>query len=100
MLIRGSDVIGNVAVLLGAAGVFRTGTGWPDIIVAAIMAGGVLGAHLVGPHADEVINLFGLAIRHGLTAEDLKARVFASPTGVSDIACILQVRIGHTAPVN
>lgn len=25
----------------------------------------VLGAHLVGPHAEEVINLFGLAIRHG-----------------------------------
>src|SRR5262249_62062088 len=27
----------------------------------------ILGAHLVGPHAEEVINLFGLAIRHGLT---------------------------------
>jgi hypothetical protein len=26
----------------------------------------VLGAHLVGPHADEVINLFALAIRHDL----------------------------------
>jgi Co/Zn/Cd efflux system component len=25
-------------VLLAAAGVFGTGTGWPDIIVAAIMA--------------------------------------------------------------
>src|SRR5690606_3769535 len=29
----------------------------------------VLGAHLVGPHADEVINIFALAIRHRLTAE-------------------------------
>lgn len=28
--------------------------------------GRILGAHLVGPHADEVINLFGLAIRHDL----------------------------------
>ena len=26
--------------------------------------GRILGAHLVGPHVDEVINLFGLAIRH------------------------------------
>ena len=33
-----NDAIGNVAVLLAAAGVFGTGTGWPDVIVAAIMA--------------------------------------------------------------
>jgi Co/Zn/Cd efflux system component len=32
------DVLGNLAVLLAALGVFGTGTGWPDIIVAAIMA--------------------------------------------------------------
>jgi Co/Zn/Cd efflux system component len=34
-----NDAIGNLAVLLAAAGVFGTGTGWPDIFVAAIMAG-------------------------------------------------------------
>ena len=28
--------------------------------------GRTLGAHLLGPHAEEVINLFGLAVRHGL----------------------------------
>jgi Co/Zn/Cd efflux system component len=33
-----NDVIGNLAVLLAAGGVFGTGTGWPDIIVAAVMA--------------------------------------------------------------
>ena len=33
-----NDAIGNVAVVLAAAGVFGTGTGWPDIIVASIMA--------------------------------------------------------------
>jgi Co/Zn/Cd efflux system component len=39
-----NDVIGNVAVLFAAAGVFGSGTGWPDIIVATIMAGlGVTG---------------------------------------------------------
>ena len=47
--------------------------------------GQILGAHLVGPHADEVINIFGLAIRHGLTADDLKTTMFAYPTGASDI---------------
>ena len=45
----------------------------------------VLGAHLVGPQVDEVINVFALAIRHGLTAADLKAAVFAYPTSASDI---------------
>jgi len=34
-----NDVIGSLAVLLAAAGVFGTGTGWPDAIVAAVMAG-------------------------------------------------------------
>jgi len=33
-----TDVLGNLAVLLAALGVFGTGTGWPDIVVAAIMA--------------------------------------------------------------
>jgi Co/Zn/Cd efflux system component len=33
-----NDVLGNLAVLLAAAGVFGTGTGWPDIVVAGIMA--------------------------------------------------------------
>jgi Co/Zn/Cd efflux system component len=32
-----NDVLGNVAVLLAALGVFGTGTGWPDIAVAAVM---------------------------------------------------------------
>lgn len=33
-----NDAIGNVAVLLAAAGVFGTGTAWPDLAVALIMA--------------------------------------------------------------
>ena len=45
----------------------------------------ILGAHLVGPHVDEVINVFALAIRKGLTAEDLKTTMFAYPSGASDI---------------
>jgi Co/Zn/Cd efflux system component len=34
-----NDVLGNVAVLLAALGVFGTGNGWPDVVVAAVMAG-------------------------------------------------------------
>jgi Co/Zn/Cd efflux system component len=43
-----NDVVGNLAVLLAAAGVFGTGTGWPDLLVATIMAALALqGAALV-----------------------------------------------------
>jgi glutathione reductase (NADPH) len=45
----------------------------------------VLGVHLLGPHADEVINLFALAMRQGLTATALKHQLFAYPSGGSDI---------------
>jgi len=38
-----NDVIGNCAVLLAALGVFGTGTGWPDVVVASIM--GALALH-------------------------------------------------------
>ena len=38
-----NDAIGNLAVLLAALGVFGTNTGWPDVIVAAIMGGLGLG---------------------------------------------------------
>lgn len=34
-----NDVLGNLAVLIAAAGVLGTGTLWPDVIVASIMAG-------------------------------------------------------------
>jgi Co/Zn/Cd efflux system component len=47
-----NDVLGNLAVLLAALGVFGTGTGWPDVIVAAIMAGlGLQGAWQIVRHA-------------------------------------------------
>ena len=34
-----NDAIGNVAVMLAALGVFGTGTAWPDLAVALVMAG-------------------------------------------------------------
>jgi Co/Zn/Cd efflux system component len=47
-----NDVLGNLAVLLAALGVFGTGTGWPDLIVAAIIAAlAVQGAGIVFRHA-------------------------------------------------
>ncbi len=39
-----NDAIGNIAVMLAAAGVFGTGSGWPDWLVAALMGTLALGA--------------------------------------------------------
>ena len=49
----------------------------------------VLGAHMVGPNVDEVINLFALAIQQGLTTEALKTTIFAYPTSASDIGYMM-----------
>jgi Co/Zn/Cd efflux system component len=47
-----NDAIGNLAVLAAAAGVFGTGTAWPDLIVATIMAAlGVSGGWQIVRHA-------------------------------------------------
>ena len=47
-----NDVLGNLAVLLAAFGVFGTGAGWPDLIVAGAMAALALqGAAVVIKHA-------------------------------------------------
>lgn len=45
----------------------------------------VVGAHLVGPNAEEVINLFALAIRHGIKASDLAHSIYSYPTSGSDL---------------
>ena len=42
--------------------------------------GRIVGAHLFGPSASELINLFAVAMRFGATAEQLKSMVFAYPT--------------------
>jgi glutathione reductase (NADPH) len=43
----------------------------------------------LGPHAEEVINLFGLAIRSGIRATDLKDMVYAYPTSASDLGSMI-----------
>jgi glutathione reductase (NADPH) len=49
----------------------------------------LLGAHLLGPHADETINVFSLAIRLGVTADRLKQMLWAYPTHASDITSMV-----------
>lgn len=60
-----NDALGNVAVLLAALGVFGTGTAWPDLVVAGLMAALALAggaqivrqarAELAGPTRSKVL---------------------------------------------
>lgn len=45
----------------------------------------VFGAHLLGPDAEEVVNVFALAIRKGATLEELRRTLWSYPTSASDI---------------
>ncbi|AYE85837.1 dihydrolipoyl dehydrogenase family protein [Sulfitobacter sp. D7] len=47
--------------------------------------GKILGAHMFGPDYAELINIFSLAIKLGLTVDQVKTMPAAYPTGASDI---------------
>jgi len=49
----------------------------------------ILGVQLLGPHADEIINLFALAIKSGIPASEIRRTIFGYPTLASDIQYML-----------
>src|SRR5262249_17444289 len=49
----------------------------------------ILGAHLLGPRADEVINLFAMAVRMHIPARELQQVICAYPTYSSDVRFML-----------
>lgn len=49
----------------------------------------ILGAHLLGTHAEEVINIFALAIRLGLDLDAIKQGIYTYPTNAYDIKYML-----------
>ena len=55
----------------------------------------LLGAHILGSEAGEVINLFALAIRSGMRAADLKHMLFAYPTSGSNVPAHALEKVGR-----
>jgi glutathione reductase (NADPH) len=49
----------------------------------------ILGAHFVGHSGEELVNIFGLAIAHKLTATQIREKIYAYPTFSSDIRNLL-----------
>jgi glutathione reductase (NADPH) len=58
---------------------------------AIVVRGGhrLTGAHIRGPHADETIRLLALAVRHGLTSDEVRDVRFAYPTSTHDVGCLV-----------
>jgi glutathione reductase (NADPH) len=61
---------------------------WSKIVVDR-MTDRILGAHFVGHESQELINVFGLAIKFGITASQLRNHVYAYPTFSADIKHML-----------
>jgi glutathione reductase (NADPH) len=61
---------------------------WSKIIVDRL-TDRILGAHFVGHAGQELVNIFGLAMRFGITAGQIKDYVYAYPTFSSDIKHML-----------
>ncbi|QOZ51742.1 NAD(P)/FAD-dependent oxidoreductase [Bradyrhizobium sp. CCBAU 53338] len=61
---------------------------WSKVIVDRL-SDCILGAHFVGHGGQELINIFGLAIKFGITASQLRDSVYAYPTFSADIKHML-----------
>jgi glutathione reductase (NADPH) len=48
-------------------------------------SGRLLGAHVLGDGAEDLINIYTLAIAHGVTAEELRGQLWTYPTAGSEI---------------
>ena len=61
---------------------------WSKVIVEKA-SDRILGAHFVGHAGHELVNIFGLAMRFGITATQIRENVYAYPTFASDIKHML-----------
>jgi len=53
----------------------------------------ILGAHILGHNAEELINIFALAMKFGITAHDLHDTIYTFPTFSSAIPVIVRFRV-------
>ena len=61
---------------------------WSKVIVEKT-SDRILGAHLLGHAGQELINIFGLAMRFGITATQIRENIYAYPTFASDLKHML-----------
>ncbi len=67
---------------------FAETVAWSKIIVDEA-SDAVVGAHFVGHSGEELVNIFGLAMKHGIKASQIRDFIFAYPTFSADIKHML-----------
>jgi len=67
---------------------FAETVAWAKIIVDEA-SDAVVGAHFVGHSGEELVNIFGLAMKHGIKASQIRDFIFAYPTFSADIKHML-----------
>ena len=83
---RGLDVhvaVSDMAEWLSGR-TFAEPVAWAKVI-SERGSGRILGAHIVGHGGEDLIHMFALAMRHGITTGDIGDMVYAYPTFTSDI---------------
>lgn len=80
--------------VLDLSGLKTSRTYGEDVTLSKVVieegTGRILGAHILGHRGEELINLFGLAVRFGLTVHDLNNAVFSFPSFSADIKDMLK----------
>ncbi len=63
-------------------------TAWSKVLVET-GTNRFLGAHIIGHSGEELVHFFALAMKHGITADQIKGMVFGFPTFSADIKSML-----------
>jgi len=87
---KGLAVDVHVNDMLGwfSARTYAETVAWSKVIVEKA-TDRILGAHFVGHAGQELVNVFGLAMRFGITASQIRENIYAYPTFASDIKHML-----------
>lgn len=82
------DVHANDMLDWFSARTYAETVAWSKVIVDRA-TDRILGAHFVGHAGQELVNIFGLAMRFGITATQIRENIYAYPTFSSDIKHML-----------
>lgn len=63
-------------------------TAWVKTLVEK-GTGKIIGAHMIGHSGEELIHLFAMAMKHGITANQIKDQLFAFPTFSADVKSMI-----------
>ena len=86
----GLDFSANASDMTGwfSARTYAETTAWSKVLVET-GTDRILGAHIIGHSGEELVHFFALAMKHGITAAQIRDMVFGFPTFSADIKSML-----------